>query len=228
MRKLLYVPIIHSEPDLGSLGPAVNRRSASLSGEQRWAEHKETVSRFWQSVADYLLSLDCTSLKIYQDGLAVDGELGTRVIAEAARRGSKNHQVVLDLIKKGAEITKTEDTSLLIQEYESISMLARGEISETISSHSRSREHRDRLTKERDRFIAKTVNETLRDGETAVLFLGAYHSVLSHLASDIVVEQVKDVEKMKAYFRELFYGHSETRLRQLAYYLATQVPASRS
>jgi len=228
MRKLLYVPIIHSESDLGSLGPAIDRRSASLCGEKRWAEHKETVSRFWQGVADYLLSLDGAGLKIYQDGLAADGELGMRIVEEAASRGSKNHQLVLDLINKGAEIRKTEDASLLIREYEGISRLAGGEPSETISSHVRSRGHSSRLTEERDRFIAKTVNETLRDGETAVLFLGAYHSLLSYLATDIVLEQVKEVEKVRAYFRELFSAHNETRLQQLAHYLASPIPASRS
>ena len=228
MRKLLYVPIIHSESDLGSLGPAIDRRSASICGEKRWAEHKETVSRFWQSVADHLRSLEGAGLKIYQDGLAADGELGRRVIEEAASRGSKNHQIILDLMKKGAEVRKTEDASLLIQEYESISTLATGEPSEAMSSHPASLGARDRLTEERDRFIAKTVNDTLRDGETAILFMGAYHSVLTHLASDIVVEQIKEAGKVRAYFQELISGDDETRLQQLARYLASPISASRS
>ena len=226
MRKLLYVPIIHSESDLGSLGPALERRSASLCGEKRWAEHKETVSRFWQSVADYLQSLG-TPLKIYQDGLAADGELGRRVIEEGASMGSRNHQLILDLIEKGAEIRKTEEASLLIQEYESISRLAVGEPSETISSHHSSRGQSRRLTEERNRFIAKTINESLRDGETAVLFLGAYHSVLSYLAKDIVVQQLKEAEKVRAYFGELFSGHDEARFQRLARYLSAPIPAFR-
>lgn len=224
MRKLLYVPIVHSESDLGSLGPAIDRRSASLCGEKRWAEHKETVSRFWQSVADYMLSLDSAGLKIYQDGLAADGELGRRIVEGAARGGSKNHQVILDLIKKGAEIRKTEDASLLIQEYESISRrLSGGEPSEAISSYPRSRAQRDRLTEERDRFIAKTINETLKDGEMAILFMGAYHNVRSGLADDIVVEDVKEQEAMKAYFQELLFGQDESRYQRLAGYLASPI-----
>ena len=215
MRKLLYVPIIHSESDLGSLGPAIDRKTASLCGERRWAEHKETVSRFWQSVAEYLLSLDIAGLKIYQDGLVADGKLGMRVIEEAARRDSRNHQVILDLIKKGAEIHKTEDASLLIQEYENISRL-----------DPTSRGQRDRLTEERDSFVARTINETLKDGETAILFMGAYHSVLPRLARDIVVEQVKEVEKVRAYFEELLSSHNETSLQQLAHYLTRPISAS--
>lgn len=226
MRKLLYVPIIHSESDLGSFGPAIDRRSASLCGEKRWAEHKETVSRFWRSVSDYLLSLDVAGLKIYQDGLAADGDLGRRVIEEAASRGSNNHQIILDLIKKGAEIRKTEDASLLIQEHESVSRLASGQPPGTTFSDPKAQS--ERLAEERDRFIAKTIDETLRDGETAVLFIGAYHSVLSYLTRDIVVEQVKEVEKVRVYFGELFSRHDETRFRQLAHYLATPIPGSLS
>jgi len=226
MRKLLYVPIIHSESDLGSLGPVIDRRSASLVGEKRWAQHKETVSRFWHSVADYLLSCDAVGQKIYQDGLAADGELGRRIVEEAARRGSKNHQLILDLMEKGAEIRKTEDASLLIQEHQSISRLASEKPPETTSGDPRAQS--ERLAEERDRFIAKSINETLRDGETAVLFMGAYHSVLSHLAKDIVVEQVKEVEKVRAYFHDLFSRRNETRVRQLAHYLAAPISETRS
>ncbi|MCL4459057.1 MAG: hypothetical protein M1136_11195 [Chloroflexi bacterium] len=228
MRKLLYVPIIHSEADLGRLGPTIERRSAALYGERRWAEHKETMARFWESVAEYLLSLDVARLKIYQDGLAADGELGRRIIAEAARRSSENYQIILDLIKKGAEIRKTEDTSLLVQEYEDMARRTSETAAETISSHYRSRMHQDHLTEERDRFTAKTINETLTEGEVGILFMGAYHNVLAHLAGDIVVEQVKEIGKVRDYFRQLLSRRDEEKIRQLARYLTAPILESRS
>jgi len=226
MRKLLYVPIIHGESDLGSLGPAIDRTSASLVGHKRWAEHKQTISRFWQSVADYLLSLDAAGLKIYQDGLVADGELGMRVVEEAARRGSRNHQIILSLMEKGAEIRRTEDASLLLQEHQSLSRLASGQPPEMTSIDLKGQS--ERLAAERDRFIAKTIDESLGEGETAVLFIGAYHSVLSYLAPDIVVQQVKEVEKVRAYFRQLLSRRDEARLKQLAHYLTSPIPTSLS
>lgn len=224
MRSLLYVPIIHTEADLGSLAPAIGGVSASLCGEKRWAKHKETVRKFWQAVEDYLAPLNGANLKIYQDGLPAEGELGRKVVEEAAQRGSKNHQVVRQLMAKGAELRKTEDASLLIEEHALLAHLAQGKLSpKMMADYARDKSHRERLTAERDKFIAKRVNETLKEGETAILFIGAYHDVLSHLAQDIVVKPLKEREKVRAYFRELFLGRDEEGFEQLAQYLASAV-----
>lgn len=123
MRQLLYVPIIHMDSDLGEMASTIDSQSASLCGEERWAKHKETIARFWDNIADYFAAIDTINLKIYQDGLPADGGLGRRIIEQAAKRGSKNHRIILSLIEKGAEIRKTEDPALLKAEYENISGL---------------------------------------------------------------------------------------------------------
>ena len=220
MRELLYVPIIHSEPDLGSLGVAIERRSASLYGEKRWAQHKKTVAMFWKSVTDYLLLLDAASLKIYQDGLAANGELARRIVEEAAKRGSMNHQVIWQLLSKGAEVRKTEDASLLMEELR----LAREESgAASIPNPGDLNSRRVSLTEERDKFIAKTIDETLKQGETAVLFIGAYHNVRLYLPRDITVEYLKEQERVKAYFEELISGGKGRRFQELARYLACPI-----
>ena len=220
MKKLLYIPIIHMGPDLGSVAVVLDEMSASFYGEERWAKHKETLAKFWTNIADYFTNVDATTLKIYQDGLPADGELGRKIVEESAKRGSKNHQIILDLIKRGAEIRKTEDTVLLKVEYESITKLNQAK-----SSADRKRAiadykiRRNRLTRERDKFIAKTIDETLKEGETGVLFIGSYHDILPHLSKDIAVEQVREREKINAYFEELIAGKNEKRLVELAEYL---------
>lgn len=220
MRELLYVPIIHSESDLGSLGAAIDKRSASLYGEKRWAEHKETVAKFWKSVTDYLLSLDAAGLKVYQDGLAANGELGRRIVEGAAKRGSINHQIILRLMSKGAEVRKTEDARLLMEELR----LAREEFEATSTSNLREFSfNRARLTDQRDKFIARTISETLREGEIAVLFIGAYHNLHRYLPTDIAVKQLKQQEKVKAYFKELISGRTGQRFQELARYLASPI-----
>ena len=222
MKRLLYVPIIHTRGDMGSLGPALERKSASLLGEKRWTEHQEAVARFWRAIEDCLLSLEGSHLVIYQDGLAADGELGRRVVEEAARRGSLNHRLLLHLANGGADIRKTEDPSLLLEELR----LARQEAgAEGPSQELKAR--RARLLEERDRFIARTIAETLKEGETAVLFIGAYHDVLPYLPEDISVEPLKEPDKVRLYLAELTSGKDPQRWRHLADYLASPIPPSR-
>ncbi len=220
MRKLLYVPIIHTEFDMGSVASAIEGKSASLCGEERWAKHKETVAKFWQSLTRYFDSLDATNLKIYQDGLPADGELGRKIIEEGARRGSKNHELILNMMQRGAEIRRTEDPSLLQEEYKYITRLARSKsFAEKALAYAGYKLRKGRLMDERDKFIAKTLNETLKEGETGVLLMGSHHNVAPYLAKDIAVEEVKEREKVNAYFKELASRGDERRFEQLAEYL---------
>jgi len=226
VRKLLYVPIIHTEPDLGSEAAAIDDRSASLFGKERWAKHKETVAKFWASIAHYFAGVDASNLKIYQDGLPADGALGRKIIEEAAKRRSQNHRIILSLMARGAEIRKTEDVSLLKEEYEHITGLTRPRsTSEKAITSDKYKLLRNRLTKERDKFVAKTINETLKEGETGVLFMGSYHNICPYLPKDIAVKQVKNREKINAYFRELVSGGDGERFEQMAKYVASPCAA---
>lgn len=218
MRRLLYIPIIHEEADLGSARTALAQKSAALSGERRWVLHRETVGKFWETVAAYLRSFDPYQLKVYQDGLAADGETGMRIVEEAARRGSKNYQLVLGLLKGGAELRKTEEPALLLREREVLLKHLRQDL-----DAEQYRLQRDRLMEERDKFIAKTVTATLKEGEVGVLFIGAHHNVASRLAGDISVEAVKDPGRVRAYFKELFLSHNEVRLKELVQYLTSPI-----
>ena len=62
---------------------------------------------------------------------------------------------------------------------------------------------------ERDRFIAKTINQTLKEGERGALFIGAFHNVLPGFHDDIEVTGVKDYEKVTAYFQAVISGGDE-------------------
>jgi hypothetical protein len=222
MRKLLYVPIIHMESDLGEMASAIDSQSASLCGKEMWAKHKETVAKFWESIAGYFATVDTSNLKIYQDGLPVDGELGRRIIEQGAKRGSKNHQIILSLMERGAEIRKTEDPSLLKDEYKNITGLVQSKsASEKAMAYVNYELQRDQLTKRRDKFVAKRIAETLKEGETGVLFMGSYHNISSYLPKDIIVEQLKERKRVNAYFKQLVSLGERKRLEQLAEYLAS-------
>lgn len=212
------------EPDLGSVAPGVSKISSAIYGEERWHKHRQTVSDFWDSIADYFDSLPSANFKIYQDGLMADGELGMKIIEEGAKRGSRNHQIVLRLIKRGAGIRKTESTSLLKEEYEHIIKLSQSKsFFETGLAYLQYKMRKARLLKERDKFIAERINETLQNGETAILFIGAYHDVLPLLSKDIVVKEVKELERVRAYFKELVQGKDKEKFEELAEYLVSPV-----
>lgn len=224
MRRLLYVPIIHSEADMGSAGAALARQGAAATGDQRWRFHQETVGQFWESMRAFLLSSGPCRLKVYQDGLAADGETGRRIVEEAAQRGSHNYRLVLELLDRGAGLRKTEDPGLLLREHRNILGLLQpeppGEEERRPWHYQRERE---RLMEGRDKFIAETIGATLKEGEVGVLFIGAYHDLVSRLPRDISVEVIKDPHQVRAYFQELFLGHDDKRLEQLAGYLVSPV-----
>jgi len=220
MRKLLYVPVIHVDSDLGSIAPAIDKRSTQICGRERWERHKQTVSTFWDNIEEYFKNLNADNLKIYQDGLMADGKLGQKIIEEGTQKGSRNYRIVLELIRRGAEIRKTEDVALLKEEYNRILKLAQSKsLWARTTAYIGYRFHKDRLMEKRDRFIADTINQTLKAGETGALFIGAYHDVLSLLADNIAIEEVKKTEKVREYFKVLISGKDKERFDELAEYL---------
>lgn len=224
MKKLLYVPIIHMEADLGSMAAAIDKRSSQMCGKEHWNRHKKAVSGFWDSIANYFELLGASNLKIYQDGLMIDGEVGKKIIEEGVRKGSKNHKIVLKLMEKSAKIMKTEDLALLKEEYNSLIKLSQTKSPiEKMLAYIGYKLRKNPLMKKRDKFIAERINETLQDGEVGVLFIGVYHNVLPQISQDIIVHQVKERSKVKAYFDELVWGKDKERFNRLAEYLVSPV-----
>jgi len=221
VRVLLHVPIIHVETDLGTAGAAVRQQGAALTGERKWARHRQVVDSFWRSLSAHFDSAEAAGLKIYQDGLVADGELGLQIVREAAEQGSPNHQIMLHLTERGAQLVKTESRSLMMEEYSYVRRFAdaQGISSEpgARSLHSR----RASLIRERDQFIALTIDETLGAGETGVLFIGSLHDIARYIPKDISVRPLVDRDKLNAYIAELAQGEDWTRFEQLAAYVAS-------
>jgi len=224
MKKLLYVPIIHMEADLGSVAAIIDQRSSQMCGRERWNQHKKVVSSFWDSIANYFDRLSPSNLKIYQDGLMIDGKLGKKIVEEGVKKGSKNYKIILKLVKRGAEIRKTEDIHLLKKEYDSLIKLSqtKSPIEKTLA-YIGYKLRKNPLMEKRDKFMAERINETLQDEEVGVFFIGVYHNVLPRISQDIMVYQLKERSKVKAYFDELVWGKDEKRFSELAEYLASPV-----
>jgi hypothetical protein len=204
MRSLYVIPIIHMSADMGSIAPALDDRAATKLTPEVWQRHKEIVSVFWDSISRFLDSLNVNGFKVYQDGLVADGAEGLRIVRESISQGSKNYEIIGRLLERGAVLVKTEDLSLVKQEYSYINKMTRSRsLKEKEVAALRYKLTRGKLLKQRDGFIAERINETLAEDETGVLFIGAYHNVIHRLAPDIRVGQVKDVASVQEYHREL-------------------------
>jgi len=201
MKKLIYYfPIIHMSADLGSIASEVTKRAIANLGEKIWAMHKDTIEGFWNSVEKYIESMEVKECKIYQDGMIADGEASEKIVEEAVKQGSKNYQIVSGLMKQGAKLMMTEDFALVKKERDLLVKMSSAKTKRgKIVSYLRYKFSKNALLEKRDEFIAKRINETLCDGESGILFIGAYHDVIPKLSKDIKVEPVKDMGKMRDY-----------------------------
>jgi hypothetical protein len=75
----------------------------------------------------------------------------------------------------------------------------------------------------RDKFIAERINETLKDEEVGALFIGVYHNVFPRISRDIIVYELKERSKVKAYFDVLIRGKDEKGFSELAEYLVSPI-----
>jgi len=221
MRTLLYVPIIHTSADLGSLAKDITKRGIADLGEEFWEEHKKTVDGFWDVISHYFNSQEVSGVKIYQDGMVAEGEVGEKIVEEGVKQGSKNYELISKLINRGAILVKTEDFNFVKSELDRLRRITQSKnLTGKLLSFIKYKLTKDGLLNKRDKFIAKRINETLQHGETGILFIGAYHNVKKRLPEGVLIKEVKDTEKVREYQRLLpFYDKNKERFDELSKYL---------
>lgn len=225
MRTLLYVPVIHSGADLGSLAKEVTKRGMADFGPEFWAEHEKTISAFWDALIKYFNSLAVSDFKIYQDGMVADGEIAQKIVEEGVKSGSKNYELVSGLLKRGAVLIKTEDFNLVREERDRMLKITQARtLPAKLFGFMMYKLSKNRLLDRRDDFISKRIWETLCDGQTGIIFIGAYHNIKKRLPSDIRIVEIKDANKIKEYQALLpFYHRHKERFAELASYLAAEI-----
>jgi len=191
MRQLIIIRIVHAPSDMGSASAALEKAGISTLGRVRWQDNQNKIEKFWQELEAEVegLGLEMEKLRIYQDGLPCAGALGERIVRETAAKGSKNYQIVQKLMDRGAKIEATENADLLRQEYGYIKALLEAKTDEERRrAEERYNQVKDKLLEERDLFIARAIDASLKEGETGLLFIGASHNVLPKIAGDIEVK----------------------------------------
>lgn len=190
MRRLIYIPIIHTQADMGTIANSVKTEYIGKYGKIKYQEHIEAIDSMWQGIKGRIegLGLDYSKIRVYQDGLPVCGK-EKEIVVQVASSGSKNHKLILYLLNHGAHLEGTEDKDLLLKEYEGIKRIleVKDKTEKEVILESYKKDKIELLTK-RDRFIAERISQTLREGETGILFIGLLHRVDKFLPKDIKVE----------------------------------------
>jgi len=224
LRRLIYIPIIHTDPDLGKLVEGIEERAKAVVGGSNWQKHKEVVRLYWQEIANYWEGKNVPGLKIFQDGMPIGGTVGETIVKSLANEGSINYQIIEQLMEKGAELMKTEDPELLKEEYFlTRELIKRKSFLSSLLTLFRYRWRKDKLLKGRDTYIVKSINEGLEEGETGVCFLGAYHQILPNLPKDIEVITLKNPRKVRAYYQKVTSKKREEEVDKLGSYLTMPI-----
>lgn len=195
---LYIIPIAHTYADMGSLRD-------EIPVDERY---ETTVTGYWVGIFRYLNSLPSdllTRLQIYQDGLVnAPGEIVDKIVDETQ---TANYEILRWLKGKGAVIFGTEDASLLMEEYQALQAIANcpgGEAKTTARLEYLKKS--SWLLEGRDKSIAQRIRETLPEGGTGLLFIGAAHDVGSFLSNEIRVSTPEMISRALPEVSRAFYS----------------------
>lgn len=189
-RKLIYFPIVHTSSDMGGLSDAVKSVYMSKLGRTGWKRKEDVVNRFWDHIEETIsgLGVEPGKIRIYQDGLPAELQgKEMEIVERLAADGSRNLRLVLELVKKGATLMGTESAELLMAEYDLTKRLLDPQTPVKKNEKKQILQRQDEILIKRDKFISARINDTLRDGELGIIFLGMLHNIRPWLMPDIEV-----------------------------------------
>jgi CheY-like chemotaxis protein len=187
-RRLIYVPILHTVSDMGTLAGSMRETYVKKFGEKKWVEHVEAIDRMWEGIKERIqqLNLPYQGVRIYQDGIPLCGK-EREIVEDLAKRQSPNHLLLRWLMHQGATLVGTEDPALLVREYNHYKKItsAKNHLERERLIH-RFEGEEAVLLRKRDQYIRKRILATLKPGETGILFMGLLHRVDELMPPEIV------------------------------------------
>lgn len=187
MRKLIYIPIFHTQADMGTFAESIRRSTIEKFGQEEWERHVKAIDQMWDNIHRAIegWNLPFPHVRVYQDGLPNCGR-EMEIVGQLANAGSPNHQLLLDLVRKGATLMGTESAGLLLEEYQLFQQMTKILSAGSLEGRIEAQHSWNRcLLERRDRYIAERINSTLSVGEVGLVFLGLLHSLEGWLAADI-------------------------------------------
>jgi hypothetical protein len=175
MANLLYVPILHTQKEVGKIASAISSANTPIPAEQEKSSSASPLVKMWQGIQGKIevLNPPWKKVRIYQEALPVCGQ-EERIVSHLAEN-SLNHQLIVKFLKRGAHLEGTEEQNLLLREYD---LLAHAfQAAEGKTSTTAYRNASETILADRDKFIAQRVKQTLKEEETGLLFIGVRHKV---------------------------------------------------
>jgi hypothetical protein len=173
---------------MGALKESVARATLEKMGRAGLARKTAAIDQVWTKIEAAIdaLPLVFDRVRLYQDGLPVCGR-EVEIVTELAQAGSRNHQLLLRLMAQGAVLMGTESGDLLVQEYQLAKQALTAKPPRAAGVAAQRRALSEILLQRRDQFMAQRINDTLKDGETGILFLGMLHALERYINPDVTV-----------------------------------------
>jgi hypothetical protein len=180
-RSLIYVPVLHSPADMGSLAGSIPPP----------ADYGVQVARYWDSVEAefHAMRQAWRGVHVYQDGLPdARADIVARIVGDV---DSPNYRILRWLASQGAVVIGTEDPVLLQEEYELLKASVADDAARRVYAARAAG-----LLADRDSYIASRIDATLPAGGTGVLFIGLQHDVARILPPDIAVTSLRSSREL--------------------------------
>jgi len=155
-RKLFLVPLLYA-------------------GKDSPQEYQEKHELYWKQVGEQVTNLEVkmgSITRVYHESVSMEGDEGLKIMEQL---NAKSHQIAKERCQKGAVLEMIEDRELAEECMDWERCLLMGFISEKAAKMVT--DFYVEASKKRHEHIGKKIDETLKDGDVAVLFIREGHMV---------------------------------------------------
>ena len=169
-------------------------------GRDAPAEYLEKLDKYWHQVEQHINNLEAKLgqvSRIFHELIPASGEDGVNTVKDL---NEKCYEIVKSRLDKGVPLEATEDSELLTEFMDWGRCLGIGLQNQKVFT--RVYESYVEVSKKRNEFIAKHIDETLKADETGILFMREGHQV--QFPSDIEVFYVSPpaLDEINRWFRD--------------------------
>ncbi len=146
-----------------------------FAGEEAPAEYVERFNLYWEQASQHIANLESKIGKVshvYHESIALAGEHGLKVVEKL---NPSCYQIASDKCQSGAVLEATEDKELVEESMDWERCLLMGFMSQKVAKMVS--EFYLEAYRRRYEYIARRIDETLRDNEVGMLFIREGHMV---------------------------------------------------
>ena len=144
-----------------------------FSSDDSPKEYLEKYELYWQQVSEHISNLESKTgavRQVYHEAVASGGEEGLKLLEKL---NPKSHQITKEKCQAGAELQTTEDRELADESMDLERHLLYGFFSQKVAKIIS--DLYLEVQKKRYEYINQKIDQTLKDGEAAILFIRENH-----------------------------------------------------